>query len=118
MKVSKFEEKYAEIQKESKELYSQLKPLLSKFDKLSKKCQSLSYKVDNDKELYVYDDIKKDNVPVDNWDIGVLFRLGDFGYYNDSDWSEGIINLLYNLNHQPFYRKKAKYTPKNEETTY
>ena len=37
MKVSKFEEKYAEIQKESKELYSQLKPLLSKFDKLSKK---------------------------------------------------------------------------------
>ena len=65
-----------------------------------------------------YDDIKKDNVPVDNWDIGVLFRLGDFGYYNDSDWSEGIINLLYNLNHQPFYRKKAKYTPKNEETTY
>ena len=113
MTVAKFKEKYEILQDESKELHRAFKPLLRRLKTLSKKCVTLADKADVDSQLY---GTGKYNECIDHsahlakgWDIGILFRLWDFEFILDDpngNPGDGIDNVLYNLAHTKFNKKK------------
>lgn len=104
MKAKQFEEKYAAIQEEAKELNSKLSPLLKQVRKLGMKASSLATKADFDKGLYKVDE-KSGQLIEDGWNINILSRLA---YMDNRDEVDAILDSLYNLIHTPFINKTSK----------
>lgn len=113
MKVEQFKEQYEALQKEGNEIYAQMKPLLKRLKALSKKCLKLGDKADADKELYCKmkplfgEEIR---TGPNGWDTALLSRLWDFEClvesYPDNTAIDAIDNVLYNLKHTKFKRRK------------
>ena len=104
MKVKQFEEKYAAIQEEAKELNAKLSPLLKQVRKLGMKASSLAIRADLDKSLYRVDE-KDGELVEDGWNIAILHRLA---YMDNRDEVDVILDSLYNLIHTPFIKKTPK----------
>ena len=110
MKVETFEEKYNALQKEGAEIYAAILPLLAKLTGLAHRCKALYAKADKDKELYrkekrvLFDGRTEDSLEPDGWNFDLMFRLSDMEYVYDS--AKGISNVLFNIKHTPFRRRK------------
>lgn len=120
MTVEQFKEKYEALQKEGNEIYAQMRPLLKRLKALGKKGKRLADKADADKGLYDKVQVKvgefhgmdtMETRLVPKWDESVLFRLWDFDVLLDDPGNstiDCIDNVLYNLKHTKFLKKKKR----------
>ena len=118
MKVEQFKEKYEALQKEGNDIYAQMKPLLKRLKALAKRGLKLANKADGDKGLCEKVQVKvgefhgvdtMETRLVHNWNESILFRLWDFEFLvNDlnNPAIDCIDNVLYNLKHTRFEKKK------------
>lgn len=108
--VNKFGERYRALQEEIKSIRAELKPFLAKLVRFVEKCAALHENGDNDRRLYNHDPqllFDGDRI-ADGWELGVLSRLHEFGYYGFAGYLEDLDTLLFDLVHTPFVKRKGK----------